>query len=174
MLTIYLWQFLPNNIRRRYQNPHVVNNQGWFPPVELFLCHHIQFVTSEWQNPELGGFSISYVLVTSEPTDSQVSPFSPVGTISLSSCPVCHHVQFVTSEWQNFELGGFSIGYVLVTSEPTDSQVSPFSPVGTISLSSCPVRHLWMTKISSLVASQSVMSLLPLNRQIAKSHLSVQ
>jgi len=44
------------------------------------------------------------------------------------------------------ELGGFSIGYIHVTSELTDNQVSSFSPVGTISLSSCPVRHLWMTK----------------------------
>ena len=48
---------------------------------------------------------------------------------------------------KNPELGGFSIGYVqFITSEPTDNQVSSFSPVGTISLSSCPVRHLWMTK----------------------------
>ena len=35
----------------------------------------------------------------------------------------------------NFELGGFSIGYVIATSEPADSQVSSFSPARTISLS---------------------------------------
>jgi len=77
-------------------------------------------------NFELGGFSIGYVIATSEPTDSQVSSFSPVRTISLSSCPVRHL-------WmKNFELGGFSIGYVPATSEPTDSQVSSFSRVKTI------------------------------------------
>ena len=43
---------------------------------------------------------------------------------------------------RNLELGGFSIGYVHVTSEPTDNQVSSFSLVGTIPLSLCPVRHL--------------------------------
>jgi len=44
---------------------------------------------------------------------------------------------------RNLELGGLSIGYVYITSEPTDNQVSSFSPVGTIPLSLCPVRHLW-------------------------------
>jgi len=43
---------------------------------------------------------------------------------------------------RNLELSGFSIGYVHITSELTDNQVSPFSPVGTISLSLCPVNHL--------------------------------
>ena len=65
-------------------------------------------------NFELGGFSIGYVIVTSEPADSQVSSFSPVRTISLSSYD------------KNFELGGFSIDYVIATSEPADSQVSSF------------------------------------------------
>jgi len=60
---------------------------------------------------------------------------------------------------QNLELGGLSIGYVIATSELTDCQVSSFSPIRTI---------------LSLVASQSVMSLRPLNQQIAKSHLSDQ
>jgi len=32
---------------------------------------------------------------------------------------------------RNSELGSFSIGYVHVTSEPADSQVSSSSPVGT-------------------------------------------
>ena len=96
---------------------------------------------------ELGGFSIGYVIVTSEPADSQVSPFSPTRT--------------------TFELGGFSIGYVIATSEPADSQVSSFSPARTISLSS-------YDKVSSLVASQSVTSLRPLNRRMAKSHYLVQ
>ena len=48
----------------------------------------------------------------------------------------------------SFELGGFSTSYVIATSELADSQVS-FA--------------------SSLVASQPVMSLRPLNWQIAKS-----
>ena len=64
----------------------------------------------------------------------------------------------------NFELGGFSIGYVIATSELTDSQISSSSPVRTISLSS-------YDKILSLVASQSVMSLRPLNRQITVGSL---
>ena len=106
-------------------------------------------------NFELGGFSIGYVIATSEPADSQVSSFSPARTI------------FFVIIRQNFELGGFSIGYVIVTSELADSQVSSFSPARTISLSS-------YDKILSLVASQSVTSLRPLNQQIAKSHLSVQ
>ena len=73
-------------------------------------------------NFELGGFSIGYVIATSKQTDSQVSPSSPVGTISLSSCPVRHL-------WMTkLELGGFSIGYVIATSELTDSQVSSFNP----------------------------------------------
>ena len=54
-----------------------------------------------------------------------------------------------------------------MTSEPVDSQVSSFSPARTIFSSS-------YDGISSLVASQSVTSLRPLNRQIAKSHPSVR
>jgi len=34
------------------------------------------------RNSELDSFSISYVHISSEPTDNQVSSFSPVGTIS--------------------------------------------------------------------------------------------
>jgi len=45
---------------------------------------------------------------------------------------------------KNPKLGGFSIGYVHVTSELTDNQVSSFSPVGTTPSPLCPVRHLWM------------------------------
>ena len=56
---------------------------------------------------------------------------------------------------------------VIATSEPADSQVSSFSPARTTSLSS-------YDEISSLVASQSVTSLRPLNRQIVRSHLLVQ
>ena len=41
-------------------------------------------------------------------------------------------------------------------------------------LSLCPVCHLWTVEILSMVSSQSVMSILPPNRQITKSHLSVQ
>jgi len=45
-------------------------------PSSPSFCHYVQFITSEGQNPELGGFSISHVQsITSEPTDSQVSPF---------------------------------------------------------------------------------------------------
>ena len=48
----------------------------------------------------------------------------------------------------NIELGGFSTSYVIATSELADSQVS---------------------STMSLVASQPVMSLRPLNQQTAKS-----
>ena len=69
------------------------------------------------------------------------------GSLKLDSPSFCHHVHFITSEWQNFELGGFSIGHVQsITSELTDSQVSSFSLMWTSLLSSCPVRHLWTTK----------------------------
>jgi len=43
---------------------------------------------------------------------------------------------------RNLELGGFSIGYVHITSEPTDNKVSSSSPVGTTPLLLCPARHL--------------------------------
>ena len=113
-----------------------LNLWQWSP---YFFAMKTRPFSKSHQNFELGGFSIGYVIATSELADSQVSPFSPTRT--------------------TFELGGFSIGYVIVTSEPTDSQVSPFRPTRTT---------------SSFVASQSVMSLRPLNRQIAKSHLSVR
>ena len=64
-----------------------------------------------------------------------------------------------SKSYQYFELGGFSTGYVIATSELADSQVSSFSSTRTISL--------------SLVASQSVTSLRSLNREIAKTHPSV-
>jgi len=39
----------------------------------------------------------------------------------------CRHVQFITSEREIFELGGFSIGYVqLITSGLIDNQFSSF------------------------------------------------
>ena len=75
---------------------------------------------------------------------------------------------------ENSELGGFSIDYVHDTSESTDNQVSSFSPVGTTPLPLCLVRHLLTIEVLSLVVSQSVMFMLPLNRQITKSHLPVQ
>ena len=99
------------------------------------------------QNFELGGFSIGYVIATSEPAIAKSHLSVRQGLF------LCHYMT-------NFELGGFSIGYVIATSEPADSQVSSFSSTRTISL--------------SLVASQSVMSLRPLNRQIAKSHFLVR
>ena len=43
-----------------------------------------------------------------------------------------------------------------------------FLPMGLFLLPSCPVCHLWTVKIPSLVASQSVMSMIPLNQQIFK------
>jgi len=82
----------------------------------------------------------------------------------------CYYVQFVTSERQNSELGGFSIGYVqFITYEPRDSQVSSSSPVGII--------FTVMSSISPLNGgskfnkSQSVMSSLsPLNSSMFKFH----
>jgi len=70
----------------------------------------------------------------------------------------CRHVQFITSERQNFELGDFSIGYIqFITSELTDSQASSLNLVGnssTVISSLLPLNG----KVMSLVASQSVMS----------------
>jgi len=59
--------------------------------VEFFIF----FITSSspplnGKNPELDGFSISYVHDISEPTDNKVSSSSPVGTIPLPLCPVRH------------------------------------------------------------------------------------
>ena len=54
------------------------------------FCRHIQFITSEQQDPKLGGFSIGYVHVISELTDSQISSSSPVGTTFLSLYPVLY------------------------------------------------------------------------------------
>jgi len=48
------------------------------------------------------------------------------------------------------------------------------SPDGIISFTIIPACHLWTVEILSLVVSRSVMSILPLNRQVTKSHLSVQ
>jgi len=45
---------------------------------------------------------------------------------------------------RNPELSSFAIGYVHVTSEPTDNQVSSSSPLWTTPLLLCPVCHLWM------------------------------
>ena len=88
--------------------------------VDFSGCHvnNITLTISSKFHPnfELGGFSIGYVIATSEPADTQVSPFSPTRT--------------------TFELSGFSIGYVIATSEPADSQALSFIPVRTISLSS--------------------------------------
>ena len=69
------------------------------------------------------------------------NPISPSGILSFT---IMSSLSPLNS--RNSELGGFSINYVHVTSEPTDNQVSSFSPVRTISSSSCPVHHLWMTK----------------------------
>jgi len=39
-------------------SPSVSNH---IPQWNNSFCHHVQLITSEWQNSELGGFSISYV-----------------------------------------------------------------------------------------------------------------
>ena len=85
---------------------HLLVRQG------LFLCHHTT-------NFELGGFSIGYVIATSERQIAKSHPSVRQGLF------LCHHTT-------NFELDGFLIGYVIATSEPADSQVSSFSPVRTI------------------------------------------
>ena len=51
------------------------------------------------RNFEFGGFSIGYIHVTSELTDSQVSSFNLVGLC------LCHYVHFATSERQGTESG---------------------------------------------------------------------
>ena len=81
-----------------------------------------------------------------------MSSFSPLNrqVPKIGFAPFCHHVQIITSEWQNFKLGGFSIGYVHVTSELTDSRVSPFC------LLLCPVRHLWTVNTLSLIISNQL------------------
>jgi len=61
-----------------------------FPSGITLSCRHVQSITSERHDSKLGGFSIGYVYVTSEPTDNQVLPFSLVGTtpfIVMSSLP---------------------------------------------------------------------------------------
>ena len=54
------------------------------------------------------------------PLNRRVLIFSPVGTFHSY-----HYIQFVTSEWQNFKLGGISISHVqFITSESTDSHIA--------------------------------------------------
>ena len=91
-LTIHLWQFLPDYIRRQYQFSHGIYDQILFPPVKFFLFTIMSSSSPlNDRNPELGGFSISHVQsTTSELTDNQVSSSSPVGTTPLSLCPVRH------------------------------------------------------------------------------------
>jgi len=47
-----------------------------------FFYRYVSLSPLNGRNPEHGVFSIGYVHTTSEPTDNQVSSFSPVGTIS--------------------------------------------------------------------------------------------
>ena len=89
------------------------------------------------QNFELGGFSIGYVIATSEPVDSQVSPFSPIRTTFELVDIYKKQVSPFGPTRTTFDLGGFSIGYVIATSEPASSQVSLFSPVRTIFSNGC-------------------------------------
>ena len=73
-----------------YQFPHGVKNQVLFPSGIISFTVISSLSPLNGKNPEHGGFSIGYVDDTSEPTDNQVSSFSPVGTIPLPLCPVCH------------------------------------------------------------------------------------
>jgi len=101
-LIIYLWQFLSNNIQRKFQFSHGVYDQVLFPPVEFFLFTVMSSLSPlNGRNPKLGGFSIGYVYITSELIDSQVSYSSPEGTTPLPLCPVA------ASEPQSSESSNF-------------------------------------------------------------------
>jgi len=103
-LTIYLWKFLPNNVRRRYQFSHGVYDQVLFSPVEFILFTVMSSLSPlNGRNSELGGFSIGYVHITFELTDSQVSSFSQVGTTPY------RYVQVITSERQGSESSNFQM-----------------------------------------------------------------
>ena len=111
-----------------------------------------------------------------------VTSLRPLNRQIAKSHPSVRQGLFLCHYMTNFELGDFSIGYVIATSEPADSQVSSFSLASTISLSSYDnfeldgflIGYIIATSepadsqvssfspartTSSLVASQSVMSL---------------
>jgi len=89
-LTIYLWQFLSNDSLGKHHCSYEIKNQITFRSgITLFTVMSSLSLLND-RNSELGGFSIGYVYITSELTDSQVSFFSPVGTTPLPLWPVHH------------------------------------------------------------------------------------
>jgi len=104
--------------------------------ISTFLCHHVQFITSEWQIFKLGGFSISYAqFITSEPRDNKVSFFSslsPLNSKTLNS--------------------GVSQSIVSRPS-PLNRWCPNFISQSLVDfpLLSCPVHHLWITNTLSLI-----------------------
>jgi len=86
---------------------------------------------------KLGGISIGYVIATSEPADSQVSILSLLTFTKDRSHPYSltltkgKYLPFSPVK-ANLETGNFSIGYVIATPEPTDSQDSLSNPAKTM------------------------------------------
>ena len=139
-LILYLWQFLPKLLQGNAKFP--TECQITFPSRITFLCRHVQFITSEQQDYKLGGFSIGYVHVTSEPTDSQALSFNMVGTILFT----------VTSS--SPPLNGRALSLV------TPSRLCPVYHIWTdrcldlfpfmVLKLSCPVYHLWIDEFITL------------------------
>jgi len=70
---------------------HRIYDQTLFPSVEFFLFTIMSSLSHlNGRNPELDGFSIDYVHVTSQLIGNQVSSSSPLGTTPLPLCPVRH------------------------------------------------------------------------------------
>jgi len=136
-LILYLWQFLPKLLQGNAKFP--TECQITFPSRITFLCRHVQFITSEQQDYKLGGFSIGYVHVTSEPTDSQALSFNMVGTILFT----------VTS-----------------SSPPLNGRALSLMFLSRL----CPVYHLWTDMCPNLFpfyGTQTIMSSLsPLNKRV--------
>ena len=65
---------------------------------------------------------------------------------------------------RNLELGGFSTGYVIATSEPADSQVSPFSP----SRTTFELVDIYKRQVSSFSPSRTTFKLVDIyKRQVS-------
>jgi len=73
-------------------------------------CHYVQFVTSERQNFKLSGVSIGHVQFINLWTNRQ----------HVSS--LYRHVQFITSEWYDFEFGSL---WMVLSSSPPLNQWDP-------------------------------------------------
>ena len=84
---------------------------------------------------KLGGISVGYVIATSEPADIQVSISSLLtftkdksqsrALLTFTKDRSRYLLTFTKDKYhQILKLGGVSIGYVIATSEPADSQVS--------------------------------------------------